>query len=329
MCDNCEKEEKDLIDVTTEAQKFLSCIKRTGEIFGTMHIVDVLRGSKSQKVMNKNHHLLSTYGIGKDISKEQWLNLSRQFIQKKIIEKDFEYGSLKVTGLGADVLKGNFKVKGKLAAEEFGYKVQKESSLDYDKNLFAILKAKRKEIADRAKVPPYVIFPDKSLIEMAAYFPQSENLFARIHGVGKFKVHKYAEYFLPVIIRYCRTNNITEKLTVRYKRERRTTLKSTRFIEIGEAYKESRSFEELLSKSDVKRNTIISHLTTYVREGNKINTDMLLKLIEENEEKQKKVFAVFEKLGTDLLKPVFDELEETVAYDDLRVLRLCYLNKHL
>ena len=329
MCDNCEKEEKDLVDVTTEAQKFLSCIKRTGEIFGTMHIIDVLRGSKSQKVIDKNHHLLSTYGIGKDISKEQWLSLSRQFIQRNIIEKDFEYGSLKVTELGADVLKGNFKVKGKLTTEEFSYKVQKESSLDYDKNLFAILKSKRKEIADRTKVPPYIIFPDKSLIEMAAYFPQSENLFARIHGVGKFKVHKYAEYFLPVIIRYCRTNNITEKLTVRHKRERKATLKSARFIEIGEAYKESKSFEELLNKVNIKRNTIISHLTTYVREGNKINTDMMLKLIEGSEEKQKKAFAVFEKLGANLLKPVFDELEETITYDDLRVLRLCYLNKHL
>ncbi len=326
MCDNCNKEEKDLVDVTTEAQKFLSCMKRTGEIFGALHIVDVLRGSRSQKVINKNHHMLSTYGIGNDISKEQWLHLSRQFLQRNIIEKDYEFGSLKLTGLGNDVLKGNYKVKGKLATEEVNYKVQKETSLDYDKNLFELLRSKRKEIADKSNVPPYVIFPDKTLIEMAAYFPQTEIYLSSIHGVGTQKLKKYGEIFLSVITKYCQTNNITEKLPVRHRMEKRTTIKRGRSFEIGEAYKQCKSFEELISRFNIKRNTLVGHLTTYVREGNKINTDMLFKLVETNEEKQKEVFKAFEKLETDYLKPVFDELKETVTYDDLRVLRICYIN---
>lgn len=326
MCDNCDKEEKDLVDVTTEAQKFLSCIKRTGEIFGAMHIVDVLRGSKSQKIINKNHHLLSTYGIGRDISKEQWLSLARQFLQKNIIEKDYEYGSLKLTGLGSDVLNGNFEVKGKLAAEEFNYKAQKETSLDYDKKLFELLKLKRKEIADKSSVPPYVIFPDKTLIEMAACFPQTEIYLSSIHGVGEKKLKKYGKIFLDVITRYCQANNIAEKLPVRNSVQRITTKKRGRSFEIGEAYKQCNTFEELTNKFNIKPNTLVSHLTTYVSEGNKINTDMLIKLIDTNEEKQKEVFKAFEKLETDFLKPVFDELEETVTYDDLRVLRICYIN---
>ena len=329
MCDNCEKEEKDFVDITIEAQKFLSCVKRTGEIFGAMHIVDILRGSKSQKVTNKNHHMLSTYGIGKEISKEQWLSLSRQFLQRNIIEKDFEYGSLKITELGTDVLKGNVKVRGKLSAEEFKYKVRKESTVDYDKNLFAILRAKRKELADKNDIPPYVIFPDKTLIEMAAYFPQKENLLREIHGVGEQKLKKYGQIFLELITEYCRDNNITGELIFRQKKGKRTSLRTARFIEIGEAFKESKSFNELLNKFDVKRNTIIRHLTTYVSERNKINTAILFDLIEINDEKQKEVFRVFEKLGVDFLKPVFDELKETVSYDDLRVLKICYINKQL
>lgn len=329
MCDNCEKEEKNLVDVTTEAQKFLSCMKRTGEIFGAMHITDILRGSKSKKIIDKNHHLLSTYGIGKDVSKEQWLGLSRQFIQQNIIEKDFEYGSLKVTDLGSDVLRGNLNVRGKLVTSEFKYKTQKEISLDYDNELFLLLKSKRKDIADKANVPPYVIFPDKSLMEMSTYFPQTENLLREIHGVGEQKLKKYGKIFLGIIIKYCKKNRVSEILKSKHKRKKKSSLKREKFIEVGNAYSQSKSFDELLSKFNVKRNTIISHLTTYIREGNKINTDILYELIDLNDEKQKEVFTTFDKLGANYLRPVFDELKGTVSYDDLRVLLICYLNRTL
>ncbi|VAX28139.1 ATP-dependent DNA helicase RecQ [hydrothermal vent metagenome] len=325
MCDNCEKEEKDLVDVTTEAQKFLSCIKRTGEIFGAVHIVDVLRGSKAQKVINKNHHMLSTFGIGKDLAKEQWLNLSRQFIQHNIIEKDFEFGSLKITERGLDVLRGNLSVKGKLIEETLQYKKQPESILQYDRKLFESLRILRKRLADKSNIPPYVIFPDKTLIEMASYFPQTENALSGIHGVGEQKLKRYGKTFLAEIIKYCEVNNITEKIAAKHKTRKRSKLKSKRFLEVGEAYEQVNSFDELINKFNVKQNTIISHLATYVREGNKINPDMLLKLIDANEKKQKEVFTAFEQLGVNSLRPIFDELEETVTYDDLHILRICYM----
>ncbi len=327
ICDNCEKEQKDLVDLTTEAQKFLSCIKRTGEIFGAMHIVEVLRGSKSKKVIAKNHQFLSTYGIGKDLSREQWLSLSRQFLQKNIINKDFEYGSLKITELGIEVLKGELEVNGKLEADEFTFKTQKESSLEYDNNLFALLRTKRKEIADRNNVPPYVIFSDKSLIEMATYFPQTESQFAVMHGVGEYKVKRFSKYFLPVIIDYCRTNNISSKLKNKTIKKRISALKKSRYIEVAEAYHKSSSFQKLLDKFNIKQTTIINHLFTYVREGNKINVEKLFVLLTDREEKQKKVFAVFDNIGANYLSPVFEKLEGTISYDDLHILRLIYFNK--
>ncbi len=327
MCDNCNKEEKDLVDVTIEAQKFLSCIKRTGEIFGAMHIVDVLRGSKSQKIINKNHHLLSTYGIGKDISKEQWLSLSRQFIQRNIIEKDFEYGSLKVTELGRDVLKGNLNVRGKLIAEEFKYKTREETNLNYDNELFILLKFKRKEIADKMNVPPYVIFPDKTLMEMATYFPQTEQILSGIYGVGNRKLIKYGQTFLNVIRKYAKDNSKREMLPTGKIRKLKSLKSNKRFMEIGNAYKDCSSIEELSSQFAIQPKTIISHLTTYVREGNKINTGLLIELIEASEEKQKEVFAAFEEHGVNYLRPIFEELKETVSYDDLHILRICYLNE--
>ena len=112
MCDNCLSEEKELVDVTVEAQKFLSCVKRTGERFGSAHIIDVLRGSRAQKVLQFGHQKLSTYGIGKDYSKKQWQQLTRQFLHKGLMEQDMEFGSLKVTDRGWTVLRGQKTVLG-------------------------------------------------------------------------------------------------------------------------------------------------------------------------------------------------------------------------
>ena len=327
MCDNCESEKVVLDDVSIEAQKFLSCVKRTGEFFGALHIIDILRGSKVQKVLDKNHHLLSTYGIGKGISKEQWLNLSRQFIQRNIIEKDIEYGSLKITNLGIDVLNGNHKVQGKIVSAQQSYKPQKESALNFNSELLTKLKFKRKKLADRANIPPYVIFPDKTLIEMATFMPQSDHALAKIHGVGAYKIQKYGKQFLPIIAKYCETNNDEIILNVRKKSKKKKSKKKARHMEIGETYKKCRSIEEFRSLFRIKEITLMTHLTKYVEEGNKINTNILHDAIAATDDEQIAVFKSFERFGVVYLKPIFDELDEEVSYDDLRVLKVCYLNK--
>ncbi len=326
MCDNCIKETKGMSDVTIEAQKFLSCVKRTGEIFGAIYIVDVLRGSKAQKVINNNHHNLSTYGIGKDLSKEQWLNLSRQFVQKNLLLKDFEYGSLKITDTGSELLSGNLKVSGKLMEDVLKITPQSKAELDYDKQLFELLRSKRKSIADKANVPPYVIFPDKTLIEMATYFPQSETNLRKIHGVGELKFKRYSKQFLPIIIEYCSSNKLKEKAnTKRSSRVSQVKIARMRYQEIGEMYKQCKTFDEILSKLNIKQNTVIDHLVKYVQEGNIINTEPLTELLNLKNDKKIKVFKAFEKVGSNYLKPVFDELNGTVDYEDLRILQICYI----
>lgn len=331
MCDNCNADAEDLIDVTVKAQQFLSCIKRTGEIFGAVHIVDVLRGSKSNKVMAKNHDSLSTYGIGADLSKEQWISLSRQFIQKNLIGKDLEFGSLKVTGKGSEVLKGKRNVMGKLEADEIKITARAETDIRYDKNLFEILRAKRKEIADNLGIPPYVIFPDKTLIEMAAYFPQTINELLTIHGVGKVKFDRYGEKFLIIITDYCRKNHISSVTKTRKQPDSRRTKegKTRRYILVGEAYQSGRQVEDILNEFNFKPGTFISHLNRYLREGNRVNTDGLLPLLEIDPGQQKIVLNLFNELGTDLLRPVFDELDGTVTYNDLQIIRLMVMNKEV
>lgn len=207
MCDNCTREVKSLIDITVEAQKIMSCIKRTGEIFGAMHIVDVLLGSQNQKILERKHDKLSTYGIGKEHPRDVWLSVSHQLVVKNYISKDIEYGSLKITEAGYTVLKGAEKVHGKLEVKT-EFKKKSITNLNYDKKLFGILRTARKNIADKSGLPPYAIFSDKTLIEMSAHYPQTTKDMLNIHGVGEVKLKKYGAKFMLFISNYCKRYKI-------------------------------------------------------------------------------------------------------------------------
>ncbi|UCH97617.1 MAG: DNA helicase RecQ [Candidatus Aminicenantes bacterium] len=214
MCDNCLRKDKELTDITHLATKFLSCVDKTREIFGANHIIDVLRGSKSQKVMKFNHQNLYTYGSGMDLSRKQWFFLSRQLIQKGLLFQDPEYGSLKLTPKGEAVLNGKEKVMG-IFKEERVPEVEavknkpakagvRYQDMEYDRELFEILRQRRKDLANMYNLPPYVIFSDRSLIEMAARFPRTRDSFLSIHGVGEAKLAKYGKIFIGLIDNYCK-----------------------------------------------------------------------------------------------------------------------------
>ena len=205
-CDNCTRGEQDLVDVTVPAQKFLSCVKRTGERFGAGHIIDVLRGSQAKKVVRFGHHRLSTYGIGQDCSKKQWFHLSRQFIRKRLLVQDMEFGGLSLTDKAWQVMRGEEQVLGRLEPDRAAPARDKEQPpvSRYDQDLFERLRKERKRLADHAGVPPYVIFSDRTLMEMAAHFPQTKTALMDIHGVGAVKQEKYGDLFLSVIHAYCR-----------------------------------------------------------------------------------------------------------------------------
>ncbi|MBU3931517.1 MAG: DNA helicase RecQ [Pseudomonadota bacterium] len=211
MCDNCRQADKDLADITIPAQMFLSCVKRTGERFGAGHIVEVLRESRSQKVLTFGHEKLSTYGIGKMYSARQWRHLSRQFIQKGLIVQELEHGSLKLTAKAWEVLRGKEPVLGRLEEEKVSLKTQAESEGRFDADLFEILRKKRKEIADQANLPPFTIFHDRTLKEMASRLPQTREELSANYGVGAAKLEKYGDIFLELIRRYCRARQTPSK----------------------------------------------------------------------------------------------------------------------
>jgi len=333
-CDNCLNDDKQKSDLTVPAQKFLSCVHRTGQRFGAGHIVDVLRGSNAEKVLQNQHNLLSTYDIGNELNKKQWMTLSRQLIQKKLLQQDEQFGGLKLTQLATDVLKGKVPFYAMLqqAAPE---KSQRASTSDVTGNidLVALLKTERKKSADKANVPPYAIFSDRSLQEMAYYLPHSEQSMLQIHGVGSAKLLKYAELFLSIIVDFCVQHDLHEisnmqTASSQVKKEiAKSSSAGSKTKEVVEQFENGRSVADLARLLKVKDNTIYSHLYKYAQLGNKlVKPERLIEEAKLTQEQVQEGIAAFEAHGSERLKPVFEALGEDIKYEQLHLLRAFYLH---
>ncbi len=325
-CDNCNSTPATLTDITIPAQKFLSCVKRADEKFGAGHIADILLGSKNEKVLRWEHDKLSTYGIGTDLTKKQWMHLARQLVQLGYLNQEGEFHTLSLSVKALDALKTRKKIMGILQEETDRVKKssKKTGELEYNSALFAILRQKRKEMADEAGVPPYVIFSDRTLTEMAAYYPQSMESLLNISGVGQVKLRQYGEAFLEVIQSYCEKHDLNEKhkKTVRDKSD-----SNRRYVIVGDAYNAGETIQSLVKQYKVSVGTIVDHLTRYVSAGNRLrNGEDLQSLTSITEQQKQTAFAAFDELGIHMLKPVFDKLNATLHYDDLKILRILYLS---
>lgn len=317
-CDNCLSDEAAPDDLTLPAQKFLSCVKRTGEFFGVNHIIDVLRGSQSQAVLAKGHDKLTTYNIGGEFSKKEWQYLARQFVQQGLLTQDMEFGSLKLTSKAYEVFKGG-AVHGLLPNHELSGRPK--PGTNYDMALFELLRAKRKSLADENDVPPFMVLSDRSLMEMAMYLPQTEPALAELHGMGQFKVQKYGAAFLAVIRPYCAEHNLVEKRKTAVSAPT-TTSRKNRTEEVVEWYNNGRSIPKIAEMFTVKQSTIVDHLWKAVQNGQTVRPDNLLHLSHLSPDIQKQVVAAFAELGLERLRPVFDALGETVPFDELHLIRL-------
>jgi ATP-dependent DNA helicase RecQ len=327
MCDNCLAEQKNLVDITLPVQKFLSCILRTGEIFGAGHIADILLGSDNQKVKNFEHHKLSTFGVGKDLTRKQWLHIAQQLIQRGYLERN-QHGSLKVTVEGRQALKERQPVQGVLLEEKQPTALSGRAKTGaYDEQLFEALRARRKQLADEARIPPYMIFSDRTLIDMAATYPTTSERIMSIYGMGERKLTNYGEIFLQVIQAYCQEHGITPPAAglpgTGYNDP--ALKKKPRFIEVGELYNRGLSVDQITRQYGVQQGTVIDHLSKYLLEGNSLNRANGLPESTLSRRKQEQAQEAFKRLGGGYLKPVFDALDGTINYDELKILRLRYL----
>lgn len=334
MCDNCLAPQDQVRDLTIEAQKFLSCVKRTGERFGAGHIIDVLRGGETKKIFQFRHQLLSTYGIGKDLSKKQWFHLARQFQSKGLILREEQYGGLVLTPAAWAVLKDGTQVSGwldpvhklpatgKAAAEN----ESAESAAHYPK-LFEKLRQKRKELADKAGVPPYAVFPDRTLVEMATFFPETDEDFLNTFGIGRAKLDKYGPEFMPLIRDFRTAHAISEvpERKIQVSAVTENSPKDKRHFQVGRLYHEGALIKDIALRFNIKSATVINHLFRYFREGNRITSGQVIEECSLAPELQQKVLQAFDDHGYQFLKPAFEALDREIPYEDLHILRLYYL----
>ena len=208
-CDNCQIP-PETWDATEAAQKVLSCVFRTGQRFGVMHVVDVLRGKETDKVVQHQHQLLSTFGIGSDIEDLQWRSVMRQLVVRGLLRVDLEgYSALQLTDLCRPVLKGEQSLH--LRKEELRAPSTKKSAKKSDKKsqiapedqaLWEDLRECRKQLSEEYNVPPYLIFHDATLKEMLETMPTSHSELLAITGIGESKLEKYGDEFLAIVRRH-------------------------------------------------------------------------------------------------------------------------------
>jgi ATP-dependent DNA helicase RecQ len=351
-CDIC-LEPREVFDATIEAQKVLSTVFRVNERFGTSHVIDILLGSKNKKLAAQGHDTLSTHGIGKDRSRLEWRLIIQEMIGLEYLVLDEDgYSVLKIGSRGKLALTGKEKVfltKPKieigLASSKdgkqtnAGSKKSKIDEKDVDSELFEILRDLRKNLADDANLPPYIIFPDTTLKEMAAYYPGNLAALSGISGVGEVKLKKYGEAFLSSIIDYCAGKGIeTQKeslsakaLSVKTASQTKTmaeapaTSASSTINETLKLHNEGFSITEIASKRSLKVTTIAAHLEWLILNGEEIDIDRYVSI-----DNQKEIERALDEIGADgieMLRPIKDLLGDNISYDQIKLVRAKTLKK--
>jgi ATP-dependent DNA helicase RecQ len=320
-CDICFSPQEDF-DATIISQKIMSAIIRTGQCFGMNYVIDVLVGAGNKKILERNHQELSVYGIVDDFSKEDLRRIVSQLVQKNLIIKSGdEYPILELSPRGQEFLKQRAEIR-LLKPKAVAKLSQPGEALDaeYNRDLFEQLRLWRKTIADEKGVPPYVIFGDLTLRQMAFYLPQREENFSRISGVGAEKLNQYGKILMGLIQAYAKENNLSEK-EVPVKRPAR----SPRPNRLGSTYRETKelvlkkmSMEKMASIRGLAAGTIAAHIEKLLRAGENLDIDYL----RPEPERFVTIKAAFQKSGGFSLTPVHEMLGEHFSYEEIRIARL-------
>ena len=317
-CDNC-RSPKPIADWTIEAQKFLSCIARfaqRGQSFGIGHTIDVLRGSKGERVLKHGHDQLSTYGIGKDRSLDEWRSLARSLLHQGLVEEASDgYSVLRLNDLSWEVLRKQRPVMvaimpGKVEkAEKGAIESVPANAIEIDA-LYDRLQQLRKRLADEQTVPPYVVFPNSSLKLMAQLQPRTLEQFSQISGVGTRKLAQYGDAFLTEI-RAFRRELEPEPAPIDPSTASYTQLQTL------ELYQQGSKPAEIAEKRNLRLTTVMDHLSLLLEMGHAIDLDTLVA-----PDRQQKIEAALETVGSDSLSNLREFLgQEIYGYDEIKLVR--------
>ena len=325
-CDNC-LDGKGEEDVTEDSVKLIYCvnmINQRGYPMGLRHAVDVLRGSKNAKVIDKGHDSLRAYGKGSDQLAAYWLALGKQLIQHGYFElSDDGYSTLTITSKAIQAVNQKQRILIKLPQ----YKPIKEpesgrpgtGAVECDNGLFEALRLLRKRLADELGAPPYVVFGDRTLQLMAREYPTTDSEFLALSGVGERKLADYGSIFMGAIADWLSKNERKEFSRTEPEKEaaelrQRKTVVDT----VGESlklYNSGRSVEEIAAERGLAISTIYGHLAKSVEAGDLVDLERLV-----TQEEAKRIASAHEELGGDVgLRPVFEALGGEYDFGKIRL----------
>ncbi len=323
-CGNC-LSEVEKADITVDAMKILSCIKRLKEKYGSGVVTDVLKGSNTYKNQMLGFDKLSTFGIMSEYSKNTIKDLIYFLITEGYIETfGDKYPVLRLTPSASKVLFESEKVTIKRKIEK---SIEAQVDEVYDAKLFEILKALRKRISEETHVPPFIVFSDTSLKQMATYFPTSEEQMLKISGVGYSKFDKYGNRFLETIRPYVSENNITPKEIPIETPKKKSSVESSPKVNTAEIsynlFKQGKSIKEIAEERGFVTTTIETHLLKYFENGENID---LSKYIHSNYEQD--IYNAIDTYGAEKLRVLKDALPDGVSYFDIKYFLIKYKQKN-
>ena len=326
-CDIC-LSPNSLFDATEISKKIFSGVIRTGSRFGRNYIADVLLGKSSEQIVENQHDKLSVFGIIDNFNKDEINQIMKSLIAFGFLQTNTgKYPTISLTTKGVQFLKQNELLELPKAHEDLKEKEEKilRRKMQYNLDLFEKLRILRKQIADQNNVPPFMIFSDVSLQEMARYFPIDKNTFSKINGVGIKKLESFSNKFIDVINIYIKENNL-QPVEIPDSFQGGSVGKSSSFsvsdkyLKTKEMLSQKISLAEIAKKQGFQEGTIVRHIEKFISNGDEIDISYL----KPAPEKLEKMKTAFEKCGDEKLKPVFDYLKGEYSYDEIRLAHLFY-----
>lgn len=314
------------VDATRDAQMVLSAIVRTGGRFGAVHVCDVVAGAQTAKIKQFRHDELKTYGVGRDRPKSYWRGILDALLSAgKLRLSNDQYPVPQMTQEGTDVLmaRAQFSINADKRIEpEKQNRSRSAVDIVCDQGLFEHLRQIRKQLADADQVPPYVVFSDRSLKEMAAYMPENAGDFVQLHGVGDNKLKKYGDRFIGEVASYLKEHTEiaqgrqslpvrVEKAGVEVKKGLSETFHTTLHL-----LKKGLGIEEIAKQRGVVTGTIEGHIARWIGEGEKIELRQFV-----SEEVETEARALFAKHGLEAVGPIFKGSEERVGYGQAKMVQ--------
>ena len=306
-CDNCLRPPQKW-EATKAAQMALSCVYRTEQRFGVSYIVDILLGKVDERIQRNGHDQISTFGIGKKFSVAEWRVVMRQLIAIGFLEIDIEHhGALRLTEKCRPVLRGEQSLqlrKMDKQEKQVSTKKGKQAVRPQDEALWEALRALRLSLAEKAGVPPYVIFHDATLQEMLKVRPTNLNDMNRITGVGEQKLERFGKKFIDEIAKFPLPELLDNTLS--------KTVNETLML-----YQQGKTIAQIIKQRELTSTTVYTHLSEAIEMG-LLDVKEVLEL---DEQKYDEIVFAIESFGDDEerhLKPVFEALDGAYDYGLLR-----------